>query len=131
MDVTFSEDELFFLLSHTPQGEIYVGEDYGWFDIPTGLSIDCPNEGLRHGLELEDNERGHADRPQNRDGTAPSGPLATDSPCWPSIAPADNYTGLGPSLVSANSPNGFPTEVNCPNRPSCICPSNNPSKNPS
>ncbi|KAM1082683.1 hypothetical protein ACFX19_021594 [Malus domestica] len=105
MDVTFSEDELFFLPIHTPYGEIVVGEDYSWFDIPTGLSIDCPNEGPRHmldldnneglrhmlhlednegprhGLELEDNEHGPTNRPHDRDGIAPSRPLATDSPC--------------------------------------------------
>ncbi|KAM0962008.1 hypothetical protein ACFX13_021627 [Malus domestica] len=39
------------------------------------------NEGPRHGLELEDNEHGPTNRPHDRDGIAPSGPLATDSPC--------------------------------------------------
>ncbi|KAM2129413.1 hypothetical protein ACFX1R_009094 [Malus domestica] len=45
MDVTFSNDELFFLPNHTYQGEIATSEDYSWFDVSTV----APNEGRQNG----------------------------------------------------------------------------------
>lgn len=73
MDVTLFENELFFLPSHTLQGETTVDEDYGWFDVPIGISADCPNNG--HGLHLEDHKglnNGHELYPSHNAGQ--SGP---------------------------------------------------------
>lgn len=117
MDVNFSEDELFFLPSHTAQGETTKSKNYGWFDLPleairpNNYREDClygcaASEEFLDGLcgegspdGLIDEQTGHTaksmtkcvDRTESLDGQIDATSL--NSPIRPSMPSSNNPSG--------------------------------------
>ncbi|KAM1027613.1 hypothetical protein FF1_040321 [Malus domestica] len=107
IDVTFFEEELFFLPSHTSQGETTTDENYGWFDMPAEYA--GPNKG-DHNCLLGDCPRGRVASEESpyrlvseQIGQAVESQECPDGPITEKI----NSLSRPAAVVSLNDPNGL------------------------
>ena len=119
MDVTFSEDELFFPPSHTPHEETTSNEDYGWFDIMQTVYVNSPNRSLdqigpdaTHQTSPDEANRDCPDR--CADHGRGNGPELCDAcPSGPHVVPSDNNDGSHANAAFC-SPNYDDAAAVCP-----------------